>query len=62
MKKTEENKDAKGIYWTLESPNGNTKNQTDYILSSQRGTYHQNCEVITKVTTEWLAWLEPKFS
>ena len=35
-------------YWTWESPNGNTKNQIDFILSSQRGIV-KNCEVITSV-------------
>ena len=35
-------------YWTWESPNGHTKNQIDFILSSQRGIV-KNCEVITKV-------------
>ena len=35
-------------YWTWESPNGKTRNQIDFILSSQRGIL-RNCEVITKV-------------
>ena len=41
-------KKNKDRYWTRESPNGNTRNQIDYILSIQRGII-QNCEVITKV-------------
>ncbi|XP_072018507.1 uncharacterized protein [Amphiura filiformis] len=35
-------------YWTWESPNGQTKNQIDFILSSQRGIV-KNSEVITRV-------------
>ncbi|XP_072041070.1 uncharacterized protein [Amphiura filiformis] len=35
-------------YWTWESPNGHTKNQIDFILSTQRGIV-KNCEVITRV-------------
>ena len=37
----------KNIYWTWESPDGETRNQTDVTLSSQRGIV-TNCEVITK--------------
>ena len=35
-------------YWTWEAPGGATKNQTDFILSSDRQIV-RNCEVITKV-------------
>ena len=34
-------------YWTWESPDGETRNQTDFALSNQRGIV-ANCEVITK--------------
>ena len=37
----------KSRYWTWESPDGDTRNQTDFTLSSQRGIV-TNCEVITK--------------
>ena len=33
-------------YWTWESPDGETRNQTDFTLSNQRGIV-TNCEVIT---------------
>ena len=39
---------AANRYWTSEAPGGVTKNQIDFILSSDRKTV-QNCEVITKV-------------
>ena len=38
----------KDRYWTWESPDGNTHNQIDYILSSQRGII-QDCGVISRV-------------
>ncbi len=41
-------KKSKDRYWTWESPDGNTRNQIDYILSSQRGII-RDCGVITKV-------------
>ena len=41
-------KKGKKRYWTWESPNGATRNQIDFILSSQRGIV-KNCEVISKV-------------
>ena len=37
----------KNRYWTWESPDGETRNQTDFTLSSHRGIV-TNCEVITK--------------
>ena len=37
----------KNRYWTWESPDGETRNQIDFTLSSQRGI-ETNCEVITK--------------
>ena len=37
----------KNRYWTWESPDGETRNQIDFTLSSQRGTV-TNCKVITK--------------
>ena len=39
---------AANRYWTWEAPGGVTKNQIDFILSSDRKIV-QNCEVITKV-------------
>ena len=39
---------AANRYWTWEAPGGVTKNQIDFILSSDR-KIAQNCEVITKV-------------
>ena len=39
---------AANRYWTWEVPGGGTKNQTDFILSSDRKIVG-NCEVITKV-------------
>ena len=39
---------AANRYWTLEAPGGVTKNQTDFMLSSNRNIVG-NCEVITKV-------------
>ena len=39
---------AANRYWTWEAPGGVTKNQIDFILSSDREIV-QNCEVITKV-------------
>ena len=39
---------AANRYWTWEAPGGVTKNQIDFILSSDRKIM-QNCEVITKV-------------
>lgn len=41
-------KKNKNRYWTWESPDGNTKNQIDFILSSQRGIV-EDCGVITNV-------------
>ncbi|XP_072051533.1 uncharacterized protein [Amphiura filiformis] len=41
-------KKHKNRYWTWESPNGITKNQIDFILSSQRGIV-EDCSVITSV-------------
>ncbi|XP_072017024.1 craniofacial development protein 2-like [Amphiura filiformis] len=41
-------KKHKNRYWTLESPNGITKNQIDFILRSQRGIV-EDCSVITSV-------------
>ena len=41
-------KKNKNRYWTWESPDGNTKNQIDFILSSQRGIV-EDCSVITSV-------------
>ena len=35
------------MYWTWESPDGETRNQIDFTLSSQRGIV-TNCQVITK--------------
>ena len=37
----------KNRYWTWESPDGETRNQTDFTLSSQRGIV-TNSAVITK--------------
>ena len=37
----------KNRYWTWKSPDGETRNQIDFTLSSQRGIL-TNCEVITK--------------
>ena len=37
----------KNRYWTWESPDGETRNQIDFTLSSQRGIV-TNCEAITK--------------
>ena len=39
---------AANRYWTWEAPGGMTKNQTDFVLSSDRKIVG-NCEVITKV-------------
>ena len=39
--------EPKNRYWTLESPDGETRNQIDFALSSQRGIV-TNYEVITK--------------
>ena len=39
---------AANRYWTWEAPGGVTKNQIDFILSSDRKVV-RNCEVITKV-------------
>ena len=36
----------KNRYWTWESPDGETRNQIDFTLSSQRGIV-TNCKVIT---------------
>ncbi|XP_033103855.1 craniofacial development protein 2-like [Anneissia japonica] len=41
-------KKNKKRYWKWESPNGLTKNQIDFIMTSQRGIV-KNCEVITTV-------------
>ncbi|XP_072046347.1 uncharacterized protein [Amphiura filiformis] len=41
-------KKHKNRYWTWESPNGITKNQIDFILSSQHGIV-EDCSVITSV-------------
>ncbi|XP_072027808.1 craniofacial development protein 2-like [Amphiura filiformis] len=41
-------KKNKNRYWTWESPDGHTRNQIDFILSSQKGII-QDCGVITKV-------------
>ena len=41
-------KKNKSRYWTWESPDGYTKNQIDFILSSQRGIV-EDCSVITSV-------------
>ena len=38
----------KNRYWTWESPNGEHKNQIDFILCSEKTTI-EDCEVITKV-------------
>ncbi|XP_072051799.1 uncharacterized protein [Amphiura filiformis] len=38
----------KNRYWTWESPDGHTRNQIDFILSSQKGII-QDCGFITKV-------------
>ena len=37
----------KNRYWTWESPDGETRNQTDFALSNQRGI-ETNCEMIKK--------------
>ena len=42
-----QNPKKKNRYWTWESPDGETRTQTDFKLSSQRGIV-TNCEVITK--------------
>ena len=39
---------AANRYWTWEAPGGATKNQIDFILTSDRKIV-RNCEVITKV-------------
>ena len=41
----------KNRYWTWESPDGETRNQTDFALSSQRGIV-TNCEVSQRLTVE----------
>ncbi|XP_072048745.1 uncharacterized protein [Amphiura filiformis] len=41
-------KKNKNRYWTWESPDGHTRNQIDFILSSQKGII-QDCGVITNV-------------
>ncbi|XP_072048312.1 uncharacterized protein [Amphiura filiformis] len=41
-------KKNKNRYWAWESPDGHTRNQIDFILSSQRGII-QDCGVITNV-------------
>ena len=41
------NKQKKTRYWTWEPPDGETRNQIHFTLSSQRGIL-TNCEVITK--------------
>ena len=38
---------AKNKCWTLESPDGEARNHTDFAISNQRGIA-TNCEVITK--------------
>ena len=46
-KQTKKTNKQKNRYWTWESPHGETRNQIDFTLNSQRGIV-TNCEVITK--------------
>ena len=48
QKTNKQTNNEKSRYWTWESLDGETRNQTDFTLSSQKGI-EINCEVITKV-------------